>query len=123
MKTFTAEFHSQSHYAFHDIEAETPSEALEKAKEISEYDPGDLDWVSYDELQPLETITIRDDENDCLTKHYDPQFRKSLHADDLRAAAKALLDQWDKGNLSAAVQALQAAVDKMEGIAPRQPTT
>ena len=116
MNTYTAEYRTQSEYAFKTFEADTPQTALEMATQFYHDSTEELCWSSYDEGQPLETITIRDNENDCLAKYYDPEFRKSLFADELLTAAKAFLGHWDKGNLSAAVQTLQSAVNEMEGV-------
>jgi len=59
MTTYTATFRTADTWATHEIDADTPEQALEQAQALAEADDGTLDWCTYDPASvPLEEIEI-----------------------------------------------------------------
>jgi hypothetical protein len=55
---YRAEFFTAADYAVRDFEAETPDQALELARRFYNEDLGELEFRSYDHIEPLDAIDI-----------------------------------------------------------------
>jgi hypothetical protein len=94
MKTYTAFFYSDANYAEHEIEAETPEEALATARSLDKADDGSLYFESCDQGQPVDEITIRDEAGDDLATWLSDELRLRLAARDLLDALKLVLQPY-----------------------------
>ena len=83
MPTYTAEFHTDAEWALLDIKAATPEKALAKARAV---DPLTLDFQPYDDLQPVNYITIRDKDCNDLVEWQDDDLRLQKAAPELLEA-------------------------------------
>ncbi len=119
MKTtiYRAEFFTAADYAFRNFAAETPEQALQLARQFYEEDLGDLDFHSYDDNAGLDQIQIWDNERGTLASWESDDYRLRKAARELLAAlqiqtqaAKSVIANWDKGDLAAAVRALDASI-------------
>jgi hypothetical protein len=89
MTTFSVTFYTADRYACHDIEAATTEEALQRARQLWETDPYELDFDSYDDLQALQTISIEDPDQASSFEWATPEFTVANYA-------YALLDALEK---------------------------
>jgi hypothetical protein len=96
-KNYRAEFFTSADWAFRDIEAETPEQALKAARQFYADNLGELDFQSYDAIEPLDHVQIWDAERGTLASWESEDYR-------LRQAARDLLKA-----LEQAVQALNTA--------------
>jgi len=95
MTTYTVYFRSDAERASHDIEAATPHEALALARNT---EPSSLFFDPYDSPQPVNEISVVDDDGDEVAVWQDEDLR-------LRLAAPELLDSLS--DLVAQIQELQ----------------
>jgi len=116
-KTYRAEFFTSADWAHHDIAAATPAEALEKARRFYDDNLADLDFRSYDAIEPLDRVQIWDGERGILAEWESAGYRLQLAAGALRdalaaetEAAQAVIDHWERGDLAGAVRALAATL-------------
>lgn len=88
MKTFSARTNTDAETASIDLEAETPEQALAKAREIAEGDDGStLPFEGYSELHPVNEIIIEDEHGAEVAGWQDQELRLCLHAGMLLAAS------------------------------------
>ncbi len=86
MTTYTAYFRTDSETANHEIEADTPEQALSKAQELYANDPSELWFEPYDGGMPVNEIAIIDDDRDEVAVWLDNDLRLRLAASDLLEA-------------------------------------
>lgn len=122
MPTYTAEFHTDAEWALLDIQAATPAKALKKARAI---DPATLDFEPYGDRQPVNYITIRDQDGNDRAEWQADDLRLELAAADLLEALElcedvlADLARLDDGTPSiSALNLARAAIAKAKGGAP-----
>ena len=84
MTIYTAHFRTDSEFATHEVEADTPDQALTKAQELFANDPLELWFEPYDGI-PVNEIAISDDHGDEVAIWLGDDMR-------LRVAARDLLD-------------------------------
>jgi hypothetical protein len=115
MKTYIATFYTAANYAEHEIEADTPEQALASAREIEGGDDSALYYESYDHGQPVNAITIRDDASNDVAEWQSDELRLRLAAQDLLDAAQLALRElrgfYSDGE-SEAVKILAEAIGK-----------
>ena len=97
MTIYTAYFRTDAEFASHEIEADTPEQALRLARALWDSDSDRLDFESYDMAMPLDEIEIADEEDSELAVWQSEDLRLCLAAQDLLDA------------LQQAVQALNEA--------------
>jgi hypothetical protein len=117
MPTYTAEFHTDAEWALLDIKAATPEKALQKARAI---DPDTLDFEPYGDRQPVNYITIRDDECNDLAEWQDDKLRLELAARELLEALEFCLQEMksvsvNRKFLFEAEKKARAAITKARG--------
>ena len=95
MTTYTVYFRTDAESASHDIEADTPEQALALARELDA--PGELWFDPYSGVMPVNEIVVCDPDGKEAAHWHDDELR-------LRLAAQDLLDA-----LEQAVQALNTA--------------
>ena len=117
IKTYRAEFFTVADWAYYEIEAETPEQALKLARQFYGDHLGELDFRSYDAIEPLDHVQIWDAGRGTLASWESPDYRLRQAAPDLlrvleeqTAAAQAVIDNWEKGDLARAVRALDASI-------------
>jgi len=91
MTTYTAYFRTDSETANHEVEADTPEQALIKAQELYENDPGELWFEPYDGGMPVSEIEIIDDDYNEVALWLDDDLRVRLAAQDLLDALEELV--------------------------------
>lgn len=118
MKTYTAYFRTDGDYAEHEFEAETPEQALVLAQAFYDEHTERLMFEGYDGRQPVNEIEIVDSENDALAVWRDDDLRMRLAARDLyealdaqTEAARAVVKNWARGDLAAAVRELDGSIE------------
>jgi hypothetical protein len=120
-RTYRAEFFTVADYAFRDFEAGTPQEALALARRFYDEDIGELDFRSYDDNAGLDQIQIWDSKRGTLATWQSDDYRLRQAARELLAAlraqtevAKAVIANWEEGDLAGAVRALDASIGEAE---------
>jgi hypothetical protein len=115
--TYRAEFFTAADYAVRYFEAETPQQALELARQFYDEDPGELDFRSYEDNAGIDQIQIWDNERGTLATWYSDDYRLRRAARELLTAlqvqtqaAQSVIANWEKGDLAAAVRALDASL-------------
>ncbi|MCP1839115.1 hypothetical protein ACVIHI_007971 [Bradyrhizobium sp. USDA 4524] len=112
MKTFSARISTDAEIASIDVDAETPEQALAKAREIAEGDDIDsLPFEPYSEAHPVNEVVIEDEDGAEVAAWQDEDLRLRLHAGTLLSAAQIVLDCWERGDLAEAVRGLGEAVN------------
>lgn len=119
-KTYRAEFFTTADFADRDFTAETPQQALQLARQFFDDNLVDLDFRSYESCNAdLDQIQIWDNERGTRVAWESDDYRLRKSAPDLLTAlqdqteaAKAVIDNWEKGDLAAAVRALATSVSK-----------
>lgn len=86
MTTFTITFRTAAEIADHELEADTPQQALERALVLWETNRTRLWFTSYDGLSPLETITVEADDDSTPLEWMAPSARLAFAAGALRDA-------------------------------------
>jgi hypothetical protein len=120
-RIYRAEFFTAADYAARDFEAATPAEALQLARRFYDEDLGELDFRSYDDNAGLDQIQIWDSKRGTLASWESDDYRLRRAARDLLAAlraqteaAKAVIANWEEGDLAGAVRALGASISEAE---------
>jgi hypothetical protein len=72
--TYRAEFFTGADYARRAFEADTPQEALELARQFYDENLGELDFRTYDSIEPLDQIQIWDPEHGVLALWESPDY-------------------------------------------------
>jgi hypothetical protein len=114
MKTYHVYFRSDLQWGRKDIEAETPAQALERARQLAETDDHML-LDDYFEHTPINEIEICDAEHDELALWQDDDLLLRLAARDLLEAAELVVARWERGDLAEAVRGLDSAIAKAKG--------
>jgi hypothetical protein len=116
-QTYRAEFFTAADYAQRNFEAETPEQALQLAQQFYEDNLIELDFRSYDDNAGLDQIQIWDNQRGTLATWESDDYRLRNAAPALLTAleaqteaAKAVIDNWEKGDLAAAVRGLDASI-------------
>jgi len=91
MTLYTAELLTDAEYAYEDVEADTPAQALLIVQDRLQRDKFAFTWSNYEGLHPVAEITIRDEESDSLASWIDPCERIAQSAPDLLIALEAAL--------------------------------
>ena len=120
MTTYTVYFRSDRNYADHDIEADTPEQALAVARQLCE--SGDIYhealFDDYDGRAPINEIEVCHEDEEALAVWQDDDLRLRLAAADLLTAAEKILDRWQNGDIGEAIHELAIAVEAAkEGVA------
>ncbi len=120
-KSYRAEFFTTADYAVRDFIAGTPQQALQMAREYYDDNLVELDFRSYDDNSGLDQIQIWDPERGTLASWESDDYRLRKAAPDLLTAlqdqteaAKAVIDNWEKGDLAAAVRDLAASMSEAD---------
>jgi hypothetical protein len=115
--TYRAEFFTAADYAVRTFQADTPEQALRLARRFYDEDIGQLDFRSYDDNTGLDQIQIWDYERGTLALWESDDYRLAQAARELlaalqaqTAAAKAVIGNWEQGDLAGAVRALNASI-------------
>ena len=114
MNTYTVNFASDAEFASHDLDAETPEQALALARKLYEDEPSELWFEPYDGMDVNEILVYDADGNE-LAVWYDDDLRLRFAARDLLDAAELVVARWAKGDLAEAVRQLDAAIAKAKG--------
>lgn len=121
MPKFTIEYQTGSQYSSDEVTARNIRAALKRGlKNVEENNLPD-NWDQYENGgDALQFIRVCDGDgglgvNDDELLYTMPAHCPEKYARDLLRAAQKLLKQWGKGNLSQAMQELQASVDLCEG--------
>lgn len=85
-KTYRAEFFTVADYAVRNFEAETPEQALELARRFYEDNIIDLDFRSYDDIEPLDQIEVWDQKTGKRASWQSDDYRLRKAAPDLYKA-------------------------------------
>ena len=109
-KTYRAEFYTTADFADRNFTAETPEQALQMAREYYDNNLVELDFRSYESCDAdIDQIEIWDDERGTFVTWESDDYRLRKAAPDLLTAlraqteaAKAVIDNWEKGDLAAA---------------------
>jgi hypothetical protein len=116
-RTYRAEFFTAADYAVRNFEARTPQEALRLARRFYDEDIGELDFRSYDDNAGLDQVQIWDSKRGTLASWESDDYRLRQAARELLAAlqtqteaAKAVIGNWEQGDLAGAVRALDASI-------------
>lgn len=119
MKTYRAEFFTVADWAFRDIEAETPKQALQIAREFYDDHLVELNFCSYDDIEPLDLVQIWKDGEGALATWESEEYRLRMAAKDLlealesqTKAAQTVIDNWEEGDLAGAVRDLDRYIQK-----------
>lgn len=117
MTTFTAYFRTDADFATREFKATSPKRALLLARKFLDGNAEDLMFEEYDAGMPVNEVAIKDPHGDDVAIWYDDDLRLRLAASDLRdaledqtAAAQSVVENWAKGDLAAAVRALDACI-------------
>jgi hypothetical protein len=115
MKTYTVDFRTDANCATRSFEAGTPEQALAIARVFYAEQEGALYFESYDGGQPVNEIAVRDAGGNQVALWQDDDLRLRFAAPELLTAlegqteaAQAVIDNWAKGDLAAAVRGLDA---------------
>lgn len=115
--TYRAEFFTAADYAVRSFDAETPEQALQLARRFYEDNLIELDFCSHDDNAGLDQIQIWDNKRGTLATWESDDYRLRQAAPELLTAlqaqtraAKAVIANWEKGDLAAAVRALDASM-------------
>jgi hypothetical protein len=114
MTTYTVHFRTDAESATHDVEADTPDQALAQARQLLADDAGELWFEPYDGMSVNE-IAVHDSGGEELALWLDHEMRLRLAASDLLEAAEMVIARWERGDLAEAVRKLDAAVAKAKG--------
>jgi hypothetical protein len=117
MNTYTVYFRSNAEFASHDLNAETPQQALVQAQELQWNDPSELCFEPYDGM-PVNEIAVCDADGNEVAVWLDDELRLRLAARSLLEAAELVVARWERGDLAEAVRQLDAAIAEAKGGAP-----
>lgn len=115
---FQAYFYSEADWAKTTIEAATPEQALQRARQIESEETETLDFESYDSGAGVEHIEIRSAEGDTVAewRHEDLLLRTAARElrdvlEEQTEAAQGVIDSWSSGDLAAAVRTLDGLTE------------
>jgi hypothetical protein len=117
MPTYTAHFFTEADWAETTIKAQSPKQALQRARQIESDETETLDFASYDTTNGVERIEIWAADGRTVAEWESDDLRLRLAATDLLAAletqtdaAQAVIDAWAKGDLAAADRTLDGSI-------------
>lgn len=117
MNTYTVMLRSDAEFAYLDVQAKTPEQALAIARKTYEHDPYGLSLEPYDQTQPVNEIAVCNEDGKELAVWFDEHLRLRLAAQDLLDALRfcdmALADleaSKRKGYLQEASRLARAAI-------------
>ena len=117
MITYSVYFRTDRDYAFHDIEADTPEEALTIARQLR--DSGDIYheafFDGYDGRTPINEIEVCHEDEEELAVWRDEELVLRRAAPDLLNAAEKILDRWQNGDIGEVIHELAVAVAAAKG--------
>jgi hypothetical protein len=113
MTTYTVYFRTDAQFASHDIEADTPQQALALARELDA--ARELWFDPYDSIMPVNKIVVSDPDGEEVADWLDDDLHLRLAAQDLLDAAELVVARWECGDLADAVRGLDAAIAKAKG--------
>ena len=91
MTLYTAELLTDAEYAYEEIEAETPAQAMRIVRERLQRDKFAFAWMNYEGLHPIAEISIRDEKLDGLAYWVEPDELLAQSAPDLLIALEQAL--------------------------------
>ena len=91
MTLYTAELLTDAEYAYEEIEAETPAQAMRIVQDRLERDKFAFAGMNYEGLHPVAEIAIRDEESDSLAYWIEPDELLAQSASDLLGALEQAL--------------------------------
>jgi hypothetical protein len=115
MTTYTVHFRNYTAFASHDVQANTPKQALARARKLLAEDKLDLWFEHYDPTSDVNEIVVSDGDGTELAFWHDDDMRLHMAAQDLLDAAQLVIDRWERGDLAEAVRELDAAIAKAKG--------
>jgi hypothetical protein len=115
MTTYTADFRTDAEFASRDFDADTPEQALKKAKRFYKAHAHKLCFEPYDDQHPVNEIAIWGDQGKDLAVWHDEDLCLRLAASDLLEAAEQVVARWERGDLAEAVRELDAVIAKAKG--------
>jgi hypothetical protein len=116
MTTYTATFRTDAEYAIREFAADTPEQALTKARRFYKAYADRLLFERYDDSGPVnEIVIVCDEQGHHLAVWLDDDQRLRLAARDLLVAAELVVARWERGDLAGAVRQLDAAIVKAKG--------
>ncbi|MCE9565992.1 MAG: hypothetical protein K8U57_28545 [Planctomycetes bacterium] len=104
-------------YAQCEVDADTPEEALAKAREAIHHEPAE----ECDDGYPWDEWRVDTAETDGVLLQLDGRARLHAAADNLLLACQMVVDRWEHGNLAEAARACRDAVAEAIGPAPTEP--
>jgi len=112
MNTYSVYFRTDRNYAYHDIKADTPEQALALARQLR--DSGDIyheaSFDRYDGRAPINEIEVCHEDDEGLAVWQDDDLLLRLAAAELLAAAQKIRDGWQNGDIGEVIHELAAAV-------------
>ena len=93
-KTYRAEFFTAADYAIRNFEAKTPEQAIELARRFYEDNIIDLDFRSYDDIEPLDQIEVWDQKTGKRASWQSDDCRLRKAAPELLAALRDILPRY-----------------------------
>ena len=118
MPTYTAHFFTEADWAETTIEAASPELALQRARQIESEETETLDFQSYDGTNGVERIEIWAADRRTVAEWESDDLRLRLAARDLfealdaqTNAARAVIKNWARGDLAAAVRELDDSIE------------
>jgi hypothetical protein len=86
LNTYRAEFFTGADYAKRDFEAGSPQEALHLARQFYADNLGELDFRTYDSIEPLDQVQIWDPQRGVLASWENPDYLARQAASELLEA-------------------------------------
>jgi hypothetical protein len=118
MPTYTAHFFTEADWAQTTIDAASPEQALQRARQIESDETETLDFQSYDGTNGVERIEIWAADRRTVAEWESDDLRMRLAARDLyealdaqTEAARAVVKNWARGDLAAAVRELDDSIE------------
>ncbi len=116
LTTFTVHVYREMRLRFDDIEAESPEQAAELARE-RHFDEA-ADWSDCEGESLAALVDVHGDEEYAQSRVIDFEPGRLLKtAPKLLSAAEAVIASWEHGDLAAAVRELAEAVAQAKGLA------
>ena len=118
MTIYTAHFFTEADWAQTTIDAASPEQALQRARQIESDETETLDFQSYDGTNGVERIEIWAADRRTVAEWESDDLRMRLAARDLyealdaqTEAARAVVKNWARGDLAAAVRELDDSIE------------
>ena len=113
MTEYRVYLRSDIQWTMRKFKARSPKHALRLARRFADEHFYDLDFEDYDANScSINEIGVSDEQGNELAVWYDDDLRLRLAARDLLEAAEKVVACWERGDLAAAVRALDAAIVK-----------